>query len=133
MISVLFANGHKTRALNREHSVPGPGRECFSSSGSAPAFLGGAAGLHKAGGHGRGMAALTWEGLAVMQLGGFILHLPSTREKGGKEGEEAAKCRPHLPTCEESVALSSDLSSSNVLSKDATAFSLDDVQSLIVL
>ena len=50
--------------------------------------------------------------------------------RGGIQG--TAKAAPPL-TWEKLGALSSDLSSSNVCSKDVTAFSFDDVQSPIVL
>lgn len=47
--------------------------------------------------------------------------------------EERTRRRPGQLTGEGPDALSSDLSSSNVRSKDVTAFSFDDVQSFIVL
>lgn len=47
--------------------------------------------------------------------------------------EERTRRRPRQLTGEGPDALSSDLSSSNVRSKDVTAFSFDDVQSFIVL
>lgn len=61
-------------------------------------------------------------------------------ERGGEGGartssrdEERTRRRPRQLTGEGPDALSSDLSSSNVRSKDVTAFSFDDVQSFIVL